>query len=463
MDVLSVLSLKKIHSIEVRPCTRSVVLSAPAQELLSLPSETTFEGFESAVLRLIGKSDPNAAEGFVTLLLSLPDLVDYELRVDSPAGVRWFSITSRRFRTGQPDESCVILYEDVTTVKSKEKQLLKLNHFLESMVEVSHSILKIMNFKELMEIILDKSLAAINKGGIGAFLIIDEENRLRMQNYRGFREDEARVFSIPLVESFYWLQTQGRIGKPIIFHTQHRGDFRLLDAEDRSAIQSVLSTPVIIEGRLIGFLNVDSPEVDVFDEHDIEMMEFMVHQIAASVKMHDLYRKTVALSRYDHLTGIANRSWFEEQFMQMDRRMQEHQHPYSVTIVDLNDLKRVNDTFGHSAGDLLLVHFVARCRELLASHDLFARLGGDEFVIVSSRSAEEIDAIMKSLLGAFEAEPLKLPEIAVACDFSYGVAQYPVDGIERSEVLMKADNRMYRLKSQQKAARGRRSTDLRPD
>lgn len=152
---------------------------------------------------------------------------------------------------------------------------------------------------------------------------------------------------------------------------------------------------------------------------------------------------------HDPLTGLPNRTLFADRLNLALARARRHREPIAVLYADLDHLKRVNDTLGHTMGDLLLKQAALRFRALLREEDTVARFGGDEFVIllarvkdgtVAARVAEKIVARMN--------EPMVIGEHTLRVTTSVGVASWPVDGDDAETLIKNADNALYQAKEQ---------------
>ena len=147
------------------------------------------------------------------------------------------------------------------------------------------------------------------------------------------------------------------------------------------------------------------------------------------------------LSTHDTLTGLANRSAFDEALTRLDER---GPHPIAVVMVDLDGLKRVNDECGHAAGDALLRRVATVLKSTFRSTDLVARIGGDEFAVL----APGRDASASQLLGARVQKAVDAHNAGYAGDplsISVGIAVANT-GVPVSNALQDADARMYAMK-----------------
>ncbi len=136
----------------------------------------------------------------------------------------------------------------------------------------------------------------------------------------------------------------------------------------------------------------------------------------------------------------------------MDRELaaaSRYEMPASVVILDLDGLKRLNDTFGHDAGDEALRTVAQRLVRYARASDIVARLGGDEFAVILPRTDEEGAArIVHRIQELIEREPVAAPDgSAVAIGVSCGYASFPGDADDASLLLRTADGRMYAAKA----------------
>jgi diguanylate cyclase (GGDEF)-like protein/PAS domain S-box-containing protein len=174
-------------------------------------------------------------------------------------------------------------------------------------------------------------------------------------------------------------------------------------------------------------------------------------QLGAVVAMHDITDRRRAQLDLEHqafhdaLTGLGNRARFDAGVTAMLLHAQAERRPLAVVLADLDDFKRVNDSLGHEAGDLLLVEVSRRLRGCVRDGDLSVRLGGDEFVFVlqSSTSADAV-AVAGRMLAAL-ARPLAVEGTEVLVDASIGIVG-DSHGSDAKELLRGADLAMYEAK-----------------
>jgi len=156
-----------------------------------------------------------------------------------------------------------------------------------------------------------------------------------------------------------------------------------------------------------------------------------------------------ALAFHDGLTGLANRLLLEDRFDVAVERAKRTSKSVALLMIDLNDFKSINDLYGHTAGDAVLIATARRLRAAVRASDTVARFGGDEFVLIIE-SIEDPQAIVHMGEKLFDslAEPITLDTGVLAkISASIGMAIYPDDGANLNDLLNVADQAMYQCKS----------------
>ncbi|MEX2198523.1 MAG: EAL domain-containing protein [Burkholderiales bacterium] len=154
-------------------------------------------------------------------------------------------------------------------------------------------------------------------------------------------------------------------------------------------------------------------------------------------------------ANYDALTGLANRNLLMDRLAQSSIHARRAGRLAAVLVMDLDRFKTVNDSLGHSHGDLLLREVARRLQACVREGDTVARLGGDEFVVVLADLAAVGDVVplARKILAAV-AQPTRLGGQELNAGVSIGVSIYPRDGAGADELLRNADTAMYRAKEQ---------------
>jgi len=152
---------------------------------------------------------------------------------------------------------------------------------------------------------------------------------------------------------------------------------------------------------------------------------------------------------HDSLTGLANKNLLNDRLGQATAYQKRKKMLYAVMLLDIDRFKVINDTLGHSSGDILLKQIAERLANSVRNYDTVARLGGDEFVILVNdvTDTNDIITVAKNILDLFTAS-VKINENELFVAASIGISMFPSDGETADHLLMKADTAMYHCKAQ---------------
>lgn len=212
------------------------------------------------------------------------------------------------------------------------------------------------------------------------------------------------------------------------------------EVQEREAAQRALSS---LNGELENIVQQRTQELQ---EMNAILEEEIAERQAAQV---ELSRKNEAIRRMayiDTLTGLPNRASMNERLLEEMERVKQNGAVGAVIFIDLDDLKMVNDAFGHSYGDALIKEAGKRLAELVGENVFAARIGGDEFMVIYPDVDKEAvagfaDQIIRELNRDF-----KLLDIRFRVSTSAGVALYPADSDIAEELFQNADNALYAAK-----------------
>lgn len=342
-------------------------------------------------------------------------------------------------------------------------KLEKANRVRDVMLEVSHSTIEINDTEELYRLILEKLIDTIDDADKGSFIILTADNFVKYKAAVGFDIDKLKGIKFKLEETFLWKKSCGNITKPYIIKDIRSFDntilrsetFKALENIDALDIKTTLSTPIIIDNKLYGMINIDSFNIDAFDEDDLLVAEYFSNQIGIAIKNHELLEKTVYLSRYDTMTCAYNRCYFEELLDKFYKKALRYDESFCLVIFDLNNLKKINDTYGHAIGDMVITKFAEAINENIRESDLFARYGGDEFIgVFFNSTAIDLEKRLSEVINYFSKSPIKIMDNEVIVSFSYGIVSFPHDSKDLNDLIKLADKRMYDYKVMTKSNPG---------
>jgi diguanylate cyclase (GGDEF)-like protein/PAS domain S-box-containing protein len=232
------------------------------------------------------------------------------------------------------------------------------------------------------------------------------------------------------------------------------------DAESRFERSSMQATHGIASGIAVpvaganddgqvGVLGAFSRDRSAFSVEDVDFLQSLANTLESVAERRRAEEKLAHLSQFDTLTDLPNRSLLRDRLGQALTQAQRNSWLTAVLVVSMDRFKRVNDTLGHEAGDILLKVIGKRLAECVRSGDTVSRLGGDEFAIVLSNLAKADDASLvaqKVVAACARVFELGGKESRLSC--SIGVALSPDDGSEPDMLLKNADIALHRAKEQ---------------
>ncbi len=214
----------------------------------------------------------------------------------------------------------------------------------------------------------------------------------------------------------------------------------------QAGFQTALTVPVLAQQPMAALEFFSRSPVSV-DRDVMGFMQSVASQLAQYLQRKQAERAMRHLATHDTLTGLANRALLQERLEQAIHRARRHHRRLAVLFIDLDRFKYINDSLGHTAGDMLLTHCAHRLTACLRDIDTVARFGGDEFVVILEDLVESSDAIgpIAKMLGQCS-EPFEILGRELTTTASIGVSVFPDDGADAETLLMNADAAMYRAK-----------------
>ena len=158
--------------------------------------------------------------------------------------------------------------------------------------------------------------------------------------------------------------------------------------------------------------------------------------------------KLIQLAHFDPLTGLKNRTKLNEDIDYLIQKSNRGSAPFALLFADLDNFKKINDSLGHEAGDLLLKTVARRLDRTLRREDSVARIGGDEFIILlhDVKKYEAVATVAEKLIQRIS-RPIRINQHKVHVGISFGIALYPTDGDDSQTLLRNADSALYDAKA----------------
>jgi diguanylate cyclase (GGDEF)-like protein len=206
-------------------------------------------------------------------------------------------------------------------------------------------------------------------------------------------------------------------------------------------LHAVAAFPLVEQGKAFGLLSFWDRESMSFPQERVEKVATLVQVATLALTYSRQYAKVQQMAFEDPLTKLRNRAGFERELEARSAGGAGSQAPFAFAILDLDNFKRLNDTFGHPYGDKALQDIGKSIGWAMQPGDMAARLGGDEFIVLLDGTASAAEATAR-LEAVVQQLPLELLQVSV----SAGVSLYPDEGRTYQELYRVADGRLYAAK-----------------
>ncbi len=217
--------------------------------------------------------------------------------------------------------------------------------------------------------------------------------------------------------------------------------------------RSASVAPIVVDGEVLGMvlaMRIHGAQAAEAPDEQLAALASLADQAAIALGRRRLLDQAVHLATHDHLTGLAGRALFEDRVQQALTHHQRSGKVAAIGFLDLDGFKSINDTYGHTAGDRVLVEVARRLTASVRASDTVARMSGDEFALLlrDVRSPEDAERLVGQILTALSPPFEVVPGVLMCPSASIGVALLPRDGGEPSALLRAADGAMYRVKAE---------------
>ena len=289
-----------------------------------------------------------------------------------------------------------------------------------------------------------------NAGAQRGFLILETDGKLTIEAAEEVEAGDVRVLqSEPL-------ETCDNLARSIV-HYVHRSSQDLIIAnatQDRAfqhdshiqkqACKSILCTPIMNKGKLLGILYMENNlVVGAFTPERLKLLRVISAQAAISLENAKLFE----LATTDGLTKLFVHRYFHLLLDQEIRNFQRFKRPFSLVMLDIDNFKNVNDTYGHQIGDLVLRNVAHVIKKVTRAVDTVARYGGEEFVmILPETETENALLVAEKIRNAVQAMETQTGTEPLHITISAGVATYPLHAMDSKALIGFADQGLYLAK-----------------
>jgi diguanylate cyclase (GGDEF)-like protein/putative nucleotidyltransferase with HDIG domain len=232
-------------------------------------------------------------------------------------------------------------------------------------------------------------------------------------------------------------------------------DFADLNPEAGIKYRSMASLPLLKDDVLLGALSVYSTDLEQYTEDQMRLLETVTSLASDALTNSMQHAQAESNALTDPLTGLPNARYLSLRFEEEASRALRTDRPFQVVMLDLDEFKNVNDSYGHKVGDKMLREVASIIQRQLREYDFLARYAGDEFVaIVQEVASSEVAELCLRIENAVSKFSLSVGrERQARVGISLGTATFGVNGETLDQLVMAADDEMYRVKSNHRLER----------
>ena len=397
-----------------------------------LPQFKALWGHERLDLDLI------AAELFIPLLVS-GSLVGYLALGPKRSGLSF----------SEDDQLTLTTLANQTAVAIENARLFSVETQRRHEAELLHHVFTEMKSDLDLKSVLESVLVFLNEvvpyDSACVFLI--EKDSLCIVSARGFPNVYEIISQRYPISNEPYFQEISKTGRQIyISNVQPNLHFNYIKTQ---IIQSWLGMPLIVGQDVIGFLTLHSQKISAFNNFQSTLVTGFANHAAIAIENARLFMTVQELAITDELTGIINRRHLFELGEQEFNRARRFERHLSVIMIDLDQFKSVNDTFGHWIGDEVLKAVAKRCQNSIRNFDILGRYGGEEFtVVLPETSLSDASVIAERLRSQIGDNPISTDAGIVTVTASLGVASYSSEIEDFIELFRNADLALYNAKQE---------------
>ncbi|MFH1075179.1 MAG: diguanylate cyclase [Candidatus Firestonebacteria bacterium] len=332
------------------------------------------------------------------------------------------------------------------TVEILDKAQAKLQRSVKdisTLLDASKELNFSQDMKNIASVILYTCKEHINAASSVLYLLLGEEDAILSFNVAsGITGTEKISFNTSDPMFKYIAENKRILLMPELEKNLGQSDGKNLDLLKKLKCRAL--APVIVKERVSGMMIIGPCKYErEYQEGDWEFLSALIGM--ANVAVENSYLRTLSIT--DGLTKSYLRRYFLFRLEEEIKRVQRYGGAISVLMIDLDFFKKINDTYGHQAGDKVLKEFVQVVKSISRSTDLISRYGGEEFVIIATETSRDGAGIYAERIRyAVENRDFDIGNEKIKITLSIGVAGFPADAKTLNELIAKADEMLYQAK-----------------
>ncbi|MBJ6751485.1 sensor domain-containing diguanylate cyclase [Geomonas anaerohicana] len=319
---------------------------------------------------------------------------------------------------------------------------------LKDLIEVAKAVVSTLDLDTVLQAILTSAMRFAETPAGSVALYYDAKRELSLHAHSGLTAD--------FVKKERWEVTAGglteqvlRAGEIFYIEDTEKTPFFNNPIALNEGIRSLVCVPLIFQERIVGILYLDDFAPRQFDREKLNMLSILASFAAMAIHNATLHKQTKLLAITDALTGLHNHRYFKQYFRQEMARAKRYHKPFSIIMMDVDDFKSYNDSYGHAAGDRLLELMGELILQTIRGVDVAFRYGGEEFIVLLPETRLEkailaAERLRDSVQSGTAARLVEGTNRGVTV--SIGVASYPENADKMDELFNIVDSLLYLAK-----------------
>jgi len=219
-------------------------------------------------------------------------------------------------------------------------------------------------------------------------------------------------------------------------------EFARINSEQANILRKAMKEKTLLTNQM----DTQTNEVNELSRLNNELTSLQRELTKKNLELEKLYKQMQEIAITDRLTKAYNRWGFYDLAEIEIERTKRYQYPLSLITFDLDHFKRINDTYGHPTGDLVLEKTAARCKNKLRASDIFGRMGGEEFAILMPEANEAGAQLVAERIRQAVSEPITFDGDSLTITVSLGVTSLSKEHFNLGKMLWCADRALYQAK-----------------
>ena len=351
------------------------------------------------------------------------------------------------------------LNQNCYTVPAYLEQIKSAHREVYALYEIASTFGSSLEIEDRSQILVNKVGHMVPFDTCAVYLFDEEKNYATVAHVSGLNADILRDHCVAPGE--------GVIGFVIANQRPATGfdpmlDFTAFQLPEEETYRSMIALPLVKDERLLGVLSVYSQKAAQYTDDHLHLLDTVARLASDAFSNAMQHAEAESNALTDPLTNLPNARALHIRFGEEEARARRNGTSFQVVMLDLDEFKSVNDTYGHSTGDQMLREVARVLNTQLREYDFLARYAGDEFVaLVQDLSHTQVDDLRGRIESAIGGLSLRVPpDKRARVGISVGSARFGVDGETLQQLLIAADQAMYSVKSDHKQRRRQKAAPL---